>query len=71
MAESLGAEQILKNHPHATRYPIQRAFSGWSRRAGMADCRTKKTNKSNRRLAGNLFRIGHLQGDKNCRTPRA
>jgi hypothetical protein len=41
MADRLGAEQNLKNGPHVVPYPAQPVFSGWSRRAGMADCRTR------------------------------
>jgi MHS family citrate/tricarballylate:H+ symporter-like MFS transporter len=38
MADRFGAEQNLKNHPRAARYPVGFVFSGWSRRAGMANC---------------------------------
>jgi hypothetical protein len=38
MADRFGAEQNLKNLSCLTRYPVHSVFSGWSRRAGMANC---------------------------------
>src|ERR1700736_277988 len=41
MADRLGAEQTLKNDPTSRDIRVSRFFSGWSCRAGMADCRAK------------------------------
>src|SRR6202158_1994120 len=41
MADRLGAEQTLKNDPTSGDIGVSRFFSGWSCRAGMADCRAK------------------------------
>ena len=69
MADRLGAEQSLKNRSAVPRrYPLRPAFSGWSRRAGMADCRTRQ---SNCRLARELSAPAARKTGRNspCRRP--
>jgi hypothetical protein len=60
MADRFGTEQNLKNHPRLTRYPVHSVFSGWSRRAGMADCRSRSAIIGWREV---FFRTGRLWED--------
>src|SRR3981081_3848404 len=57
MADRLGAEQTLKNDPTSRDIRVSRFFSGWSCRAGMADCRAKN------RVSGPLRKFSRRSSD--------